>query len=262
MTRQKKSEIKTFAEQQETLNKPINPSGEGEDPAIQALLSDDFTKISDIDALAVAKMVAKIVRGELKEELDGTMEKLTAKILEMEETAKRADKDRIKFAEEMYALAERTRTTTPDKLQASADGAKLIEQARVEAAAEAAARRLEIDKILAESPTITMVHPGVPRTYRVGDSKITKMIPFKIPFEHRVFTLEPNVPTEIPLPIYEHYIKEMEEAQKRNKLNEVLVGAKNDFGKAIQADQVVDPDYSERIKESLNNKGIVFPSGG
>lgn len=262
MARKRKSELKTVAEQQEVLNAEVNPTGEGEAPAIQALLSDEFTKMNDMDALAVAKMVAKIVRGELKEELDGTMAKFTEKFVEMERTAKRWEEDRMKFAEDMYNLAEKTRTTTPDKLKASAEGAQLLQKARVEAAAEAAARRLELERKIANSPRISMVHPGVPQTIRDGGGKKTIMKPFEILFGHLRYTFEPNVPKEIPMIVYEHYMKKVEEDKRLGKLENALRDAKNDYGKAIQAEPAVDPNYAARINETTGDKGILLPTGG
>ena len=262
MARKSKSELKTLAEQQETLNKEINPSGEGEAPAIQALLGEDFTRMNDLDALAIAKMVAKIVRGELKEELDGTMGKFTEKFVEMERTAKRWEEDRMKFAEEMYNLAEKTRTTTPDKLKASADGAQLLQKARAEASAEAAARRLELERVISNSPKINMVHPGVPLTIRDGDNKKTIMKPFEILYGHLRYVFQPNVPKEIPLVVYEHYARKMEEEKQLNKLKDALLGGKNDYGKAMRAEPAVDPNYAARLNETMGDRGISLPTGG
>ena len=262
MARKSKSALKSVAEQQETLDREINPSGEGEAPAVQALLSEEFTKMNDLDALAVAKMVAKIVRGELKEELDGTMAKFTEKFVEMERTAKRWEEDRMKYAEDMYNLAEKTRTTTPDKLKASAEGAQLLQKARTEAAAEAAAKRLELDRKIANSPKITMVHPGVPQTIRDGSGKKTIMKPFEIHYAHLRYVFEPNVPQEIPMIVYEYYMKKTEEETRLNKLGDTLRDAKNHYGKAIQAEPAVDPNYAARINETTGSKGILLPTGG
>ena len=262
MARRKNSEIKSVAEQQEVLDKPVNQSGAGEDPAVQALLSEDFTTMNDKDALAVAIAVAKVVRGQLQEELDGTMGKLTETLMKMEETAKRWEKDRMKFAEEMYDLAEKTKSNTNNEMVVAAKGAELMKRANEEAAATAAARKMAINKKAAEAPKIRMVHPGVPMQVRIGDSIVTKVKPFEINFEHLRYVLPPNTPVEIPNFVYDHYMQELERAKDRDKLKTVLAGATKDYGKAIQVEPAVDPNYATRISETLNNAGIVLPGGG
>lgn len=253
--------MNTTAEQQAVLDTPINPTGVGEAPAIKALLSDEFSKMNDLDAAAVAIAVAKIVRGVLKEELDGTMGAMTAKIAEMEKTAKAWEADRLKFAQEMHDLAEKNRVTDREKVpNLEIKGAQLMEKARAEAQAEQMIRRAKIDDMVRTAPKVTMVHSGHPMVVRIGETKQTIVKPHEIHYEHLVFKLPPNEPVEIPRFIYEAYLKEQEMAKERNKLNDVLKDGKSHYGKAIQADPVVDPTYSQRIAETMN--GIAIPQGG
>lgn len=253
----------TPAEQQAILDKEINPTGVGEDSAIKDLLSEKFVGMNDMDAAQIAIAVAKIVRGVLKEELDGTMGAMQNKIAEMEKTAKRANEDVMKFAQDMYNLAEKNRVTDKEKIPTlEVKGAELMAKAREEAQAAAVIRRNQIDTMILNAPKVKLIHPGHEKTIRIGDTKQTIIVPHEIHYEHRVFKLPPNEMVDIPDFIAEAYMKEQEMAKQRNKLSDVLKDGKSHYGKAIQADPVVSPDYSRQISESMNNSGIVLPQGG
>lgn len=255
-----KNKQKTKAEQIETLNKEINMSGAGEDPAIKALVSDDFINMNDTDALAVALAVAKVVRGQLQEEIDGTLGSLKATIAKMEETAKKYEEDRIKFAEEIFNQAEIHRRTDNDRI--SVESADLMAQVQQEARAAAILKREAIDEKVKISPTVKMIHPGVPVRVRKGGNKVTIMKPFEIRYEHLVFVLPPNQPTEIPKFIYDAFMEKQEQMQKKDKLKEALRDGRNDYSQAIAAEPAVDPTYAQRIGTDKIAQRIITPNGG
>jgi len=253
-----KDEMKSKAEQMETLEKVVNPSGVGEDPAIKALVSDEFIKMDDEEALSVAIAVAKIVRGQLQEELNGTMTQLKQVMMEMQETARKSEEDRLKFAQEIFDKAEKLRKVDNDQI--AVQSMDLWDKARKEAKAAAMIRRAEIDDMVQRAPKIKMMHPGVPQTVRIGGNKQTIMKPFEIRYEHLAFIFPPNEPIEIPDFIYKAFMKEQEMAKERDGLKEALVGARNHFGKAIQAEPAVDPNYARRISEGLGpQQNIIVP---
>jgi len=254
----------TVAEQQAILDKEINTSGVGEAPAVQALLSDDFVHMNDMDAAAVAIAVAKIVRGVLKEELDGTMGAMKAKLAEMEKTAKAWEEDRLKFAQDMYNLAEKNKVTDREKVPGiEVKGAELLQKAREEAQAAAIIRRDQINDRVRRAPTVKIMHPGHEKTVRIGGAKQTVVEPHQIRFEHLTYTLPPNKLVDIPDFIANAYMEEQEKAQERNKLKEVLRDGRNHFGKVIQVEPAVNPEYSQRVSESIDSKGgIALPQGG
>jgi hypothetical protein len=260
----KKQVMNSPAEQQAILDKPVNPTGVGEDQAIKDLLSDKFVGMNDMDAAQIAIAVAKIVRGVLKEELDGTMGAMQNKIAEMEKTAQLANDNIMKYAQDMYNLAEKNRVTDREKVPGLAvKGAELMAKAREEARAAAIIRKAEIDDMVKRAPTIKLMHSGHEKTVRVGGVKQTIVEPHIIRFEHLTYKLPPNEMVDIPDFIAKAYMEEQEKAKERNKLREVLKDGKNHYGKAIQADPVVDPNYSQRISESVDSKGgIIMPQGG
>lgn len=253
---QKLNKMNTPAEQREILDKPVNRSGAGEDPAIKALLGEDFVNMNDTDALAVAIAVAKIVRGQLKEELDGTMGQLKQLMADMQNTAQKAEEDRLKFARDIFNQAEKMRVSPNEKTALDVRGSELMRKVNEEARALAITRRFEIDKRVADAPKVKMMHPGVPMTIRRGDMRETIVKPFEIHYEHLKFILPPNELMDIPDFIFEAFVKEQEMAKSRNKLETVLKGATKHYGKAIEADPVVDPEYAQRISAQVNTSGI------
>jgi len=252
-------EMKTKAEQMETLAKEINPSGVGEDPAIQALVSSEFVNMKDDEALEVAIMVAKIVRGQLQEELNGTLGQLKQVMADMQETARKAEEDRLKFANDIFNKAEKLRDMDNEKI--AFRSMDLIDKARQEAQAAAILKRERIDDMVKRAPTVKMMHPGLPKTVRINGVKQTVVDPFKIQYEHLKYVFPPNQPIDIPDFVYKAFMKEQEMGEKRDKLEKVLAGAKNHYGKAIQAEPAVDPSYAGKVSRGLGNN-IVVPEGG
>ena len=106
-----------------------------------------------------------------------------------------------------------------------------------------------------------MTHPGLPTTYRMQGQKRVIMKPFEIRYEHLVFKLEPGVPTEVPLFIYELFQDQQELAAKRDVLKSTLANGTQHYGKAIAADPSVDPNYEDQINQSVNQKGIASLQG-
>jgi hypothetical protein len=256
----KKTEMKTKAEQIETMSKEINPSGAGEDPAIKALVSNDFVNMKDTDALAVATAVAKIVRGQLQEEIDGTMGALKATIAKMEETAQKYENDRLKFAEDLFNDAEKMRKTSNENIER--DSVNLMEQVQQEARVAAMLKREKIDELVKTSPTVKMMHPGIPIRVRKGGVKTTIMKPFEIRYEHLVFVLPPNKPVDIPDFIYKAFMEKQEAMDQKNKLREVLRGGKRGYNEAITAEPAVDPNYAQKISAQMASQQIPIPTGG
>jgi len=250
---------KTKAEQIETLSKEINQSGAGEDPAIQALVSDEFVKMNDTDALAVATAVAKIVRGQLQEEIDGTLGSLKATIAKMEETAERYEKDRQKFAEDIFNQAEKMRMTSNENIEK--ESVNLMAQVQQEAQAASMLKRQAIDDLVKSSPTVKMMHPGIPVRVRKGNIKTTVMKPFEIRYEHLVYRLPPNKPVDIPDFIYKAFMEKQESMEKKNKLREVLRGGSHGYSEAIKVEPAVDPNYAQKVNAEMGDK-IVVPTGG
>ena len=50
--------------EQEALNSMVRTDGVGEDPAVKALMSDDFTEMSEAEALDVKLALQQIIRGQ------------------------------------------------------------------------------------------------------------------------------------------------------------------------------------------------------
>ena len=60
--RTKKTPVRDLNKEQEVLESSVRTDGVGEDPAIKALLSDDFISAPDSEALQVALALQEIIR--------------------------------------------------------------------------------------------------------------------------------------------------------------------------------------------------------
>jgi len=261
MARKKKDEMNTPAEQAEILDKPVRLDGVGEDPAIQAMASEAFTKMNDEEAMGVALAVAKIFRGQIQAEIDGSLAQMKQLVNQMEQTAKQYEEDRVKFAEDIFNRAEQMRKNGNGAVS-SVKGAELMQQAMAEARAIGAQRRFELEQKVINAPKIKFVHPGEQRTVMRGGNKVTEVRPFVIAHEHLTFVCPPNKPVEIPDFVYEAYLKERELAEQRDKLQAVLKVGTADYGKAIEVAPEVDPNYAAHISQNINRSGIAIPQGG
>lgn len=253
MDRQK-SQRKSVAEQAETLNKPIRMDGVGEDPAIQALVSEDFLKMSNQDALAVATAVAKLVYGSIEKDLT----KLTERMAKMDEDQRRWMEDRDRWLAEMDKRMESTLRSSSGQ-KAAAKGADLMKQAMEEVKAEAINRRLMIDAKVANAKKVLVSSQGIPVKVRVGDSVETRYDPEVIRYEHLTYVLKRGVPVEVPDFIYEDWVKRQAQVkEKDDKLQEALKKM-GDFRDVVRAAPEVDPEYASTVQQQISNKGIELP---
>ena len=249
-----KSQRKSVGEQADTLEKPIRMDGVGEDPAIQALVSDDFVKMSNQDALAVATAVAKLVYGNIEKDLV----KLTDRMVKMDDDQRRWMEDRDRWIKEMDARMERTLKSS-DGEKAAAKGSDLMKQAMEEVKAEAVQRRLAIDARVANARKITVSSQGVPVRVRIGDSFDVKYDPEVIRYEHLTYVLRRGEYVEVPDFIYEDWMKRQAQVRDRDdKLKNALKKMGN-FDDVIRAAPEVDPEYGSRVQAQIESKGIDLP---
>jgi len=175
---------------------------------------------------------------------------------EMQETTRRYEEDRLKFQQDLYNKAESMRFADNDTINRRK--IELMEKSQAEAKVATMLKRDRINEMAKTAPTIKMVHPGLPVTVRVNGNKQTVMKPFEIHYEHLVYILPPNQPTDIPDFIYKAFMSQSEVIRKRDDgLKEALSGGRKHFGEAIKADPVVDPSYAQRLGGTVNSQEFI-----
>ena len=236
------------AEQKEILDKEVNPTGEGEHPAVKAVLSDEFVKMSDQEALDVANALRLLVRGQAdllknQQAQDEELRKIRERFAKMEESAKMWRDNPEKFAQMASDRADKVRLTGDAKDRMIAQGVNIWKQAREEANAEAAIEQLKFKERCANAPKVTIISPG--KAWRTKVAEAT----FETRYEPEVISmtvgnriarwiLQPNKPTEVPDFVAKEYFARKEKAAEMDKMR-----------KALQPDSQGNyPNYDELVK--------------
>jgi len=120
------------AREAEALNSVIREDGQGEHPAIQALMSPEFEKMSNLDASQIALFLQEIVRGQAS-----LLQQNSDQILQVRERQDQIDKDvtarfdaQQKFIEEVLNRAEDLRRTGLEQDKLIAQGVAQYQQAK------------------------------------------------------------------------------------------------------------------------------------
>ncbi len=187
----------------EKLNAPINPSGEGELPAVQALLDDDFVNLSDFKASEIALVLQQIVRGQnslltLAQNNSDEINRLKAKMESNDKFLEGRFNDQKGEIEEILDRASSLKAVGSKKDKIVAQGAQMFSQAIVEAKAQAAVSKLQFEEMLRRQPKVTVVSPGVWIQIRNGQSLENKLIPEEIRIKHLRWLLPPGIPVDVP----------------------------------------------------------------
>lgn len=213
----------------EALNAQVNLSGAGEDPAIKALLSDEFATMPNTEAVNVALMLQQIVRGqnailENQTIMGDELSKLKSRMDSMDKDSLRWEEDRQKFLTEAAENAERLRIKDPDELERfQAKQANYIQNEIQSAVANSTVDKLRFDSLLASQPKEMITSPGRMVMKNVRGVQQATMEPETIRIRHRVWVLPPNMPVEVPKLVADEYrqrIKDRNEsAQRKSILN-------------------------------------------
>jgi len=200
MPRKKLAPADQMAREAETLNKPINPTGEGEDEAIKALLSPDFERMSNLDASEVALLLQQIVRGQ-----NSLMEQNSIQIAQIRERQDQIDKrlsDELesnrKFIEEVLDRAESLKRTGLENDKLIANGVAQYEQAKQKAVAKRAVKNIQFHDQIRKEPKVMVISPGQLITTMEHGQQVARIIPEEIRIADMRWVLPPGVPIEVP----------------------------------------------------------------
>lgn len=220
----------------EQLNKPVDMAGGNPDPAINALVSDDFLKATNFDATEIALMLQQIVRGQnslltLAQENSEAITRLKARQDQIDiEAEKRAIAQR-KEIEEILDQAESKRATGEKKDKIIAQGVQQYQLAVQNARANKTVDKLQFEQALAREAKETVVSPGQLVTVREGQQIVSKVIPEEVRIKHKIWLLQPGVPTVVPTSVADML--------RRRRASEAQTAElKNMLGKHMQANKL------------------------
>ena len=233
MPHKKIQPLRDEAREAEVLDSIIHPSGEGEDPAVKAMLSDSFATADDRTATEIMLQLQRVIMGQaslleqISHNIEGSNErlrKLEERTAKYDEEARKFEEDKEKWFEEQRAQGERTlsKYDTLQRAELQAKGAAMMEDAISRSRVRKATDKLEFDAMLASQPLVTIISPGKFISVREGESIIMKQIPEEIRIKHRKWVLPVNVPVEVPQLVADVYMKQQRTLEEMRARQSVL----------------------------------------
>ena len=203
MSRKKLSPAEQSAREAEALNKPINPTGEGEHEAIKALMSPEFAEMSNFDAAQIALILQNIVRGQ--NSLLARYDTTSDQIVRLNERQDRIDKElqarldtQNKFVEEVLDRAESLKRTGIENDKLIAKGIAEYQRAKENAVAMLTTKNLALEQALAQQPKVMVVSSGTLVTTMQHGQQITQIIPEEIRVRNKRWVLPVGKAVEVP----------------------------------------------------------------
>lgn len=212
----------------EALNAPVNPTGEGEDPAVRDLLT-KLPTATNLEALDIAMALQQIIRGQnsllANQETQGReIAALRQRMAEMDQAAEKYDTDQRKFIEDVLSKAPRATDSEKDKL--IAQGSQMFTEAVSKARASIAHDRLRFEEELAHMEQELVMSPGVPQMVNMNGHIEIKVFPEEVRIKHKVWRLPPGQPTMVPQVVAEtlrnRRVSQMETAERQAALQRNL----------------------------------------
>jgi acyl-CoA synthetase (NDP forming) len=185
------------------LNRPIDTQGNDPSPVVNALMSDDFLKGSNLDASQIALLLQQLVRGQ--NSLLANYAQTHVEIARLREKQDRIDKeiaDRLQSQtseiQNILDRAESLKQTGDQKDRTIAEGVQEYREAVNLAKASRVSDNLMFEQQIRSMPTEMVTSPGQLITTMENGSQVAKLIPEEIRIKHKVWLLNPGQQTEVP----------------------------------------------------------------
>ena len=213
----------------ERLNSQVRLDGRGEDPVIQAVLSDDFANAKNSEAIEIALMLQQLIRGQTsmlsqQEQLNEELSKLRGRMDGYDKDAKKWNDSREDFIKEQLEKAEDLRISDPkERERLLAREAQHVQATIQKKMAENAVEKMKFDGLLNSMPMETILPMG--RIVTVNDNGVVqqRVESEVIKIKHRTWVLQPGVPTEVPKLVADEWKArnkmQMENAERKALLN-------------------------------------------
>lgn len=212
---------------QAVLDSPINPEGIGEDPAVKALLSEDFVKATDVQALDVALALNRLLDGqasilENQKTLVDDLTRLRARMDQYDQAAQAWEQDQGKFFSKVMSRSAKVRKVGEAHNREVAKGVKLAEQAAQEVRARAASDRIHFEQVLKTQKQVAITDPGLTETVTVNGSASVRLVPRVIRIKHRTWVLPPGKSVKVPKLVADAYQQILRSEQETAERESVL----------------------------------------
>lgn len=239
MSAQSTKRNKSKAESLNTLDALVRTDGVGEDPAVKALLSDDFVKGSNVQALEIASSIQQLVRGMniMQEKFSDQFSKIHKRMDEMDKAAEAWEKDKQKFIEDVLSKS----PPTGDKDVAK--GVETYRNALNEAKAQVVYDRLSFDKAIASMPTVTVVSPGELVTVVEGGRPVNKFMNEVVNIKHRKWVLPVGQAVEVPKLVAE-VLNQRRRTQMEQEEREQLLSKRLESDKMREGWEAINKKYN------------------
>jgi hypothetical protein len=199
----RRSQTSPTSNEEEVLNRQVDTTGNDPSPVVNALMSQDFIQGSNLDVSQIALLLQQLVRGQ--NSLLANYEQTNIEIAKLRERQDQIDKQTAeRFAAQQSEIAEvlnkaeKLKATGDKKDKIVAKGAQMYTQAVQAARASKTVDKLKFEKALAAQPTELVVSPGQLVTVMEAGQQVAKIIPEEVRIKHKVWFLQPGVPTEVP----------------------------------------------------------------
>jgi hypothetical protein len=246
---------KPIEAQQEVLNSTID--NKPDSPALQALMSDKFLKMSDVEAAQVGKALREVVRGELDDQMGAMFNKFLEYVDKRDKERDKYEEDRLKWFQQKLDESSKLKVSGSAKDILDAKTSKMMKRVKEKVAAESATAILEFKKKVADSPKILYASSGKPVRTRRGiryEPEVYKVVVGNRSFSW-VFPI--NKPILVPDFILKEFIARKEKETEFEKLDTQLKKMEQ-WDNAVSVDPSIDwkkADDAVNLGQSLVAKG-------
>lgn len=203
----KKSLDHDIAREAAVLSNPPEPTDYGEGAAVKALLSDEYLKKTDREALDIGLALQQIIRGQASllanaEQTQGEINKLKARMDATDAASRRWQEDQQKFVQEVFDKADKIRAPdgTFEANKRIAKGSQDIQKAIEIARAEIAVSKQNFDTLIKSMPTVKIMWPGQFEMYRDPKSGTqgTRLVGISIRIKTKTWSFPPGAQVDVP----------------------------------------------------------------
>ena len=229
-------------------------------PALEAMLSETFPNLANVDAAKIALAVQQFLRGPASILGSGNYaaeQALYERLDKQDLLSAQAAADQSAFVQETLSRAERLKLPAEQqaklRAQARADLTKTIQAIR----AGGVSNRLAFDRQIAAMPTEDIIVTGQMVNYNVGGQTQPRLDPEVIRIKHRVWELEPGRTHTVPTIVAERYRQiQRERAETQERKDILRADGQGTYGPAKQ-DTVVARKFDE-ISRKYNAPAQMF----
>jgi len=222
------SKIEQAQREAEMLNAQVRSDGVNEAPVVQDLLSENFSVVSNTDALKIALSLQELVRGQnsmlsLVQGQGEAITKLTERMNKMDKDAQRWEQDRAGFLNSVQEKADKLKIIDPEKkAKLIANAGKQVQQEIQKAMATKATDDIQFGAWMDNQPKVTVTSMGKPTTVNQAGVITVVMEPEVIRIRTRQWVLPPGIPVDVPQPVAEEFYARQKIDQETNERKKIL----------------------------------------